>query len=106
YSFDRVGCHCGLHYFPTRRSSDLGFWIRQFVAIDRDALVRIESELFSFEQLIDIADPLLKAFEEAAEDFTGWAGIGYVDELLKTDRKSTRLNSSHVAISYAVFCLK
>src|SRR5690625_1128229 len=23
-----------------------------------------------------------------------------------TDRKSTRLNSSHVAISYAVFCLK
>src|SRR5690625_6595148 len=26
--------------------------------------------------------------------------------LLKADRKSTRLNSSHVAISYAVFCLK
>src|SRR6266508_6419216 len=25
---------------------------------------------------------------------------------LKLDRKSTRLNSSHVAISYAVFCLK
>src|SRR5690625_5964538 len=25
---------------------------------------------------------------------------------IKTDRKSTRLNSSHVAISYAVFCLK
>src|SRR3989442_7240214 len=25
---------------------------------------------------------------------------------LQTDRKSTRLNSSHVRISYAVFCLK
>src|SRR5690625_5598574 len=25
---------------------------------------------------------------------------------IKEDRKSTRLNSSHVAISYAVFCLK
>src|SRR5207253_10745222 len=25
---------------------------------------------------------------------------------LRKDRKSTRLNSSHVAISYAVFCLK
>src|SRR5690625_7042268 len=25
---------------------------------------------------------------------------------LAADRKSTRLNSSHVAISYAVFCLK
>ena len=24
----------------------------------------------------------------------------------KTDRKSTRLNSSHTVISYAVFCLK
>src|SRR5690625_5652391 len=31
-----------------------------------------------------------------------------VDELTRDieDRKSTRLNSSHVAISYAVFCLK
>src|SRR5439155_16194261 len=27
-------------------------------------------------------------------------------DLLQADRKSTRLNSSHVAISYAVFCLK
>src|SRR5690625_5634923 len=26
--------------------------------------------------------------------------------LVRQDRKSTRLNSSHVAISYAVFCLK
>src|SRR5438045_7617044 len=25
---------------------------------------------------------------------------------LRTDRKSTRLNSSHLGISYAVFCLK
>src|SRR5690625_6341579 len=28
------------------------------------------------------------------------------NSLRKVDRKSTRLNSSHVAISYAVFCLK
>src|SRR5439155_25332538 len=28
------------------------------------------------------------------------------DAVLLEDRKSTRLNSSHVAISYAVFCLK
>src|SRR5690625_6134480 len=27
-------------------------------------------------------------------------------KILMEDRKSTRLNSSHVAISYAVFCLK
>src|SRR5690625_3850815 len=29
-----------------------------------------------------------------------------MDEVEEEDRKSTRLNSSHVAISYAVFCLK
>src|SRR3712207_6870738 len=29
-----------------------------------------------------------------------------VNEILKIDRKSTRLNSSHANISYAVFCLK
>src|SRR5258708_26538181 len=29
-----------------------------------------------------------------------------VDAYLPTDRKSTRLNSSHQIISYAVFCLK
>src|SRR5690625_6105603 len=28
------------------------------------------------------------------------------DQSIPADRKSTRLNSSHVAISYAVFCLK
>src|SRR2546426_7583667 len=27
-------------------------------------------------------------------------------DLIGTDRKSTRLNSSHLVISYAVFCLK
>src|SRR5699024_522067 len=30
----------------------------------------------------------------------------YLEEALREDRKSTRLNSSHVSISYAVFCLK
>src|SRR5207253_8292319 len=34
------------------------------------------------------------------------AGILEGLETVEGDRKSTRLNSSHVAISYAVFCLK
>src|SRR3712207_8124632 len=29
-----------------------------------------------------------------------------LDEAVRVDRKSTRLNSSHANISYAVFCLK
>src|SRR5207302_5439659 len=34
------------------------------------------------------------------------SGERYVGKLPREDRKSTRLNSSHVKISYAVFCLK
>src|SRR2546430_7559210 len=33
-------------------------------------------------------------------------GVAAADRLLGRDRKSTRLNSSHSQISYAVFCLK
>src|SRR5690625_5834831 len=32
--------------------------------------------------------------------------LTYIADMSIKDRKSTRLNSSHVAISYAVFCLK
>src|SRR3989442_5563744 len=39
------------------------------------------------------------------EGFASPAGAGFQMDTLR-DRKSTRLNSSHVRISYAVFCLK
>src|SRR3712207_2243608 len=39
----------------------------------------------------------------AAEARRALEGLG---DLLPTERKSTRLNSSHANISYAVFCLK
>src|SRR5256885_4804843 len=50
--------------------------------------------------------PLLVFFEvfghmPGKEDVPGVAAIHY-----SLDRKSTRLNSSHLVISYAVFCLK
>src|SRR2546421_1722279 len=44
-------------------------------------------------------DPAQPAVEE-------WGGISYSLAALDADRKSTRLNSSHDQISYAVFCLK
>src|SRR5690625_7280443 len=53
-----------------------------------------------------------QAFEHRLENSLKDAGVRNVKAvkaLLDTeniDRKSTRLNSSHVAISYAVFCLK
>src|SRR5690348_12400406 len=36
----------------------------------------------------------------------GLGGMGGAQPLAASDRKSTRLNSSHPSISYAVFCLK
>src|SRR5690554_4115243 len=41
-----------------------------------------------------------------AKHFVGGQGIEVAVQILDVDRKSTRLNSSHVRISYAVFCLK
>src|SRR5436309_4803690 len=43
---------------------------------------------------------LAGGFRHLATGVAGDAGAG------RSDRKSTRLNSSHVKISYAVFCLK
>src|SRR2546426_5096419 len=40
------------------------------------------------------------------EDFAVRGGRAEEDFPARRDRKSTRLNSSHLVISYAVFCLK
>src|SRR2546430_4456866 len=44
--------------------------------------------------------------DEFAGCFRRQETFGVSDDLIELDRKSTRLNSSHSQISYAVFCLK
>src|SRR5438270_5451109 len=44
--------------------------------------------------------------ELAVVGTSGAAFVGLQGPIHRTDRKSTRLNSSHSQISYAVFCLK
>src|SRR5690606_41300384 len=92
-SFYSDGGHRVLHSFPTRRSSDL-----------RSAA----SPGKSCRGAVDVLQP-----GEASGGLPTVLGWGWdVDadrafrRLLVVDRKSTRLNSSHVKISYAVFCLK
>src|SRR3712207_7602574 len=69
------------------------------------------------ESLLEVADTLLIGgamcftFFKAQGYEVGNSLVedGYLEEarrLLEEDRKSTRLNSSHANISYAVFCLK
>src|SRR5699024_11918867 len=81
FLFLAPGHRRALHSFPTRRSSDL--------LHDR--------KLDALEDLIEAANgkPVLVMYNYQ-HDLTR----------IQQDRKSTRLNSSHVSISYAVFCLK
>src|SRR2546422_5982036 len=57
-----------------------------------------------------VTAPNLKKYTEAElaplYDRRGWVTTTAPDGTRTTDRKSTRLNSSHGYISYAVFCLK
>src|SRR5256885_8580620 len=46
------------------------------------------------------------ALARRSDDISGGDGSGDHALLWARDRKSTRLNSSHLVISYAVFCLK
>src|SRR5690625_5339114 len=78
-----------VHSFPTRRSSDLGH--AGEVGGDGRDVVEVHGQ-----RVVD----LLPEAEGRRRRRRGDEDVGL------QDRKSTRLNSSHVAISYAVFCLK
>src|SRR5689334_23903147 len=51
-----------------------------------------------------LAGPTAVRAAARRRDVWAWVGGGVLAGML--DRKSTRLNSSHSSISYAVFCLK
>src|SRR5690349_23716974 len=57
-----------------------------------------------FEAVIDAEKPAQGGGEHGADAERRRSAI--LQEVRQEDRKSTRLNSSHVEISYAVFCLK
>src|SRR5699024_12760086 len=91
-----LGADRALHSFPTRRSSDL--IVRAGRPLDdRD---RLRSRLI--ENAVADDHPLW-CRRPAASAPTSSRRTPRAPRL---DRKSTRLNSSHVSISYAVFCLK
>src|SRR5262245_66663724 len=87
--FQRYGTHRDLHSFPTRRSSDLpGVGMPQRPC---EYPAAGPANARSFPAPGDAGELFRVVAPCAAED---------------RDRKSTRLNSSHLGISYAVFCLK
>src|SRR5207248_9707479 len=88
-----VLAHWGLRSFPTRRSSDLEGSGMLCMAIVGGAIVPVIQGYFADHVGI------LHSFVVQDPDVVG-------EIALDQDRKSTRLNSSHRTISYAVFCLK
>src|SRR5205814_10698658 len=87
--------------FPTRRSSDLGFpsWaLYPMVALATAAGVIASQATISGAYSMTRQAIQLGYLPRMGVHHTSAKAIG--------DRKSTRLNSSHLGISYAVFCLK
>src|SRR5699024_11525144 len=84
---------------PTRRSSALNDQACTCAMQARSTCVAVRSEL-------PISDGS-SANDARTHDGTSVPALAAKHtSALKRDRKSTRLNSSHVSISYAVFCLK
>src|SRR5690606_40543170 len=90
-----------LHSFPTRRSSDLRAVLRpnQFGRNPRFTPTIVGNSGAS--KRLGQRSCLLEVSDKAREPVPFEPGCAD-----HQDRKSTRLNSSHVKISYAVFCLK
>src|SRR3712207_8076666 len=74
----------------------------------RDQLARLRPARREAHPVDDVVHPELHETEEvlAAHALHPGSLVVGAPELLLGDRKSTRLNSSHANISYAVFCLK
>src|SRR5256885_10907095 len=88
--------------YPTLFRSDLRSRVFDLQRHGGDYSVRWLSEA-----LIGLAAALLLAACGSAPASSGAKPASTPSESMpKKDRKSTRLNSSHLVISYAVFCLK
>src|SRR3989442_1945318 len=68
----------------------------------RFALEKFPGYYKEFAELLDWYQKWDKIFDGSKPPFWRW----FVGGKINANRKSTRLNSSHVRISYAVFCLK
>src|SRR3712207_8229207 len=71
--------------------------------VEQDDAVRLPTHGFSKLATLFITDITWRGPNQSAHGVP-LHELGHVD--LDQDRKSTRLNSSHANISYAVFCLK
>src|SRR5690606_41000441 len=106
FFFHCLRAHLEIHSFPTRRSSDLDNNEAFNDQIPPNSIGSLDGKqvqnLFSLCRIWGF----LKYYHPNVSD----GSLNWDEQLFERistlDRKSTRLNSSHVKISYAVFCLK
>src|SRR5690606_41471206 len=98
--------HRHLHSFPTRRSSDLGKLLGQMIfdsvtyAVQPEEMLRPFIKEFGDGTVVDHAQIRKVQATKNDEPYYYAVGIGQKNgEFRMIDRKSTRLNSSHVKIS-------
>src|SRR5258708_25128185 len=85
-----------------------GYQVKKQIIIDHTKVVG-GADLSNYPLLVSFIDPNLVIPSGFVQNVNGFDIIFVsADETtqLNQDRKSTRLNSSHQIISYAVFCLK
>src|SRR5207248_7101372 len=98
--------HRQLHSFPTRRSSDL----EAARAAGAVLVERFGGPVSGLRSKSSATDLVSEADERAEHTIVGYLRARRPDDGIiaeegsEADRKSTRLNSSHRTISYAVFC--
>src|SRR5690606_41298229 len=95
---------CSLSCKDTPSTAIYTLSLHDALPIFDDVLLVAVVERVRLEQLVDRVDPLALLRVLALERLDALALL--VDREIRIDRKSTRLNSSHVKISYAVFCLQ
>src|SRR5699024_11893882 len=92
--------------FPTRRSSDLEFVLRgkleQMQGLPQQDLIQQQSVKSLLLQMVGQESTVLREHAQSLIHFINGMQMQSVIEAGNLDRKSTRLNSSHVSISYAV----
>src|SRR5207302_10077789 len=100
FFFSYVSDHRALHSFPTRRSSDLSAQVDDAAVqpLPNSRKIYVGPLRVPMREITQTGgNPPLVVYDTSGP---------YTDPQVRIDRKSTRLNSSHVKISYAVFCLK
>src|SRR5690625_1711535 len=98
--------HCHLDIADGDDSFDVSAAITAAAEVGVSRIVQVGCDVEGSRWAVDVAERRPSVVAAVALHPNEVPTLAAAGTLQDADRKSTRLNSSHVAISYAVFCLK